>query len=56
MPAYTYVPKVCLLQGQPNILAVAHFADQLTLLQPGGADSAHPLLPASPKNFTFRHH
>ena len=31
-----------------------YFADQLTLFQPRGADSAHPLLPAPPKFFTFR--
>ena len=32
-----------------------YLADQLTLLQPGGADSAHPLLLAPPIFFTFRH-
>ena len=33
-----------------------YLADQLTLFQPWGADSAHPLLVAPPMFFTFRHH
>ena len=37
-------------------LAPQFFADQLTLFQPRGADSAHPLLPAPPNFITFRHH
>ena len=32
-----------------------YFADQLTLFQPRGADSAHLLLPAPPTFSTFRH-
>jgi hypothetical protein len=33
----------------------SHFlVDQLTLLQTGRTDSAHPLLLANPKNFSFR--
>ena len=34
----------------------ARGADQLTLFQPWGADSAHPLLVAPSMFFTFRHH
>ena len=33
-----------------------YLADRLTLFQPWGADSAHPLLVAPPMFFTFRHH
>ena len=33
-----------------------YLADQLTLFQPWGADSTHPLLVAPPMFFTFRHH
>ena len=38
----------------PELPPHQYFVDQLTLFQPRGADSAHPLLPAPPKFFTFR--
>ena len=46
------------LGGRPGgpVPPPQYFADQLTLFQPRGSDSAHPLLPAPPKFFTFRHH
>ena len=42
--------------GQGGHWPPQYFADQLTLFQPWGADSAHPLLVAPPMFFTFRHH
>ena len=44
-------------QGVPGgPLGPQYFADKLTLFQPRGAHSAHPLQPAPPKIFTSRHH
>ena len=42
--------------GAGGPVAPQYFADQLTLFQPRGADSTHPLLPAPPTFSTFRHH
>ena len=42
--------------GQGGHWPPQYLADQLTLFQPWGADSAHPLLVAPPMFFTFRHH
>ena len=62
VPSFVNPSFHCIIQwcrnrgGQGATGPPQYLADNLTLFQPWGADSAHSLLVAPPMFFTFRHH